>query len=151
MPRVDCGFVTSEQQSGADLLCMHGPTLWVDVGFDASHDRSSDSLPAPSRRNVPALVDTGALQSCIDAGLAQELQLPLVDRVQVSGVGGTHSLNAYLAQISVPSLKRTIFGTFAGVQLEAGGQVHRVLIGRTFLQHCMLVYDGSAGNVVIMS
>ena len=51
-----------------------------------------------------------------------------------------------------PTLYRlnfTIYGMFAGVHLVAGGQIHRALIGRTFLQHYTMVYEGRTGTVTI--
>jgi hypothetical protein len=56
-------------------------------------------------------------------------------------------VNVYLAQVHVPSLAFTIYGAFAGVDLAAGGQAHRVLIGRTFLQNLAMVYEGLTGSV----
>jgi hypothetical protein len=52
-----------------------------------------------------------------------------------------------LAQVHVPSLPYTIFGTFSAVDLAAGGQFHHALIGRTFLRHHKMVYDGKTGTV----
>jgi hypothetical protein len=93
------------------------------------------------------LVDTGAGESCIDNLLAGQLNLPIVDRRPISGVHGAHIVNMYLAQIHVPSLAFTIYGAFAGVDLAAGGQVHKALIGRTFLQNFTMVYEGLTGSV----
>ena len=53
----------------------------------------------------------------------------------------------YLAQIHIPSLARTIYGEFAGVDLRIGGQSIDALIGRTFLQHFRMVYEGTNGDV----
>lgn len=55
----------------------------------------------------------------------------------------------HLAQIYVPALQFTVYGSFAGVHLVAGGQIHQALIGRTFLQHVRMVYDGQSGKVTI--
>ncbi|MEI9964983.1 MAG: aspartyl protease family protein [Caulobacteraceae bacterium] len=96
-----------------------------------------------------ALVDTGASISCIDAGLAMDLQLPIIDQTSVAGVGGLHQFNMHLAQIRAPALKFTFFGEFAGVDLAAGGQGHTVLIGRDFLSHFHMTYDGPSGAVVL--
>jgi hypothetical protein len=38
---------------------------------------------------------------------------------------------------------------FAGVHLVTGGQIHWALIGRTFLQHYTMVYEGRTGTVTI--
>jgi hypothetical protein len=58
-------------------------------------------------------------------------------------------VNVYLAQIHIPSLAFTIYGGFAGVHLMAGGQTHRELLGRTFLQHYTMVDEGRSGIVTI--
>jgi len=100
-------------------------------------------------QNVPALIDTGAGESCIDEDLAQQLQLPLINQVQTSGVHGPGQLNVYLAYIAIPALNTTQAGAFVGAKLTAGGQIHQALIGRTFLKDALLVYDGRSGSVKI--
>lgn len=108
MPIADCGFPsalpipnTDPQQflSGRDALIRVGPTTAVEIGFipDLFHAdpnvvrQALDSARRQplSQQLVPALIDTGATESCIDEELAHQLQLPLVDRQQGSGVGGT--------------------------------------------------------------
>lgn len=98
---------------------------------------------------INALVDTGAMESCIDSLLAAQLGLPIVDRRKVSGVHGSQEVNVHLAQVHVPSLKVTIYGAFAGVHLAAGGQAHNALIGRTFLRNFTMVYEGRTGTVTL--
>src|SRR5665213_1884658 len=133
MPRADCGFVDGPGGPGAVLLMQHGPTLIVNIGFDPKYDPTNPSIPAPNIVGVYALVDTGASQSCIDVDLASKIGLPVVDKGHIAGSGGKHEVDIYLAQIHVTSLNQTIYGRFAGVNLTAGGQSHRALIGRTFL------------------
>jgi hypothetical protein len=98
---------------------------------------------------VTALVDTGAGESCIDSLLASQLNLPKIDKRKISGSAGEHEVDIYMAQIHVPTLGFTIYGAFAAVHLEAGGQRHKALIGRTFLRNCTMVYEGRTGNVTI--
>jgi predicted aspartyl protease len=152
MSETNCGFEDVKGgASGSDLLVSRGPTLLVDIGFDPAHDVNSStaSVPTAGLKGVEALVDTGATTSCIDTILASQLNLPIIDRQAISGAGGQHMANVYLAQIYIPSLNRTIVGTFAGVDLRAGGQPHSALIGRTFLRHCKMEYDGISGSVKI--
>src|SRR5713101_2684891 len=66
------------------------------------------SIPKPDR----LLVDTGAGESCIDSVLAAHLNLPVVDRRDISGVHGRQTVNMHLAQVVVPSLKFTLYGAF---------------------------------------
>jgi hypothetical protein len=149
MPETLCGFNDIPSgASGGEQLAAWGPTLIVDVGFDPNYKPEQPwVLPAPGITGIHALVDTGAGESCIDNLLAGQLNLPIVDRRPISGVHGAHMVNMYLAQIHVPTLTFTIYGAFAGVDLAAGGQIHKALIGRTFLQNFTMVYEGLTGNV----
>lgn len=150
MRLTSCGFNDSPNQAGSELLVHAGPTLSVDIGFEPTFKPDlSNGHPNLGINGVHALVDTGATQSCIDSQLAATLSLPIVDQAKISGVSGAQTVNMHLAQIHIPSLDITLFGQFAGVDLAAGGQSHSALIGRTFLRHFKMVYDGTTGEVVI--
>ena len=149
MPETLCGFNNIPGgASGQEQLVAWGPTLMVDIGFDPNFRLGPPfAVPMPGVTGIEALVDTGASESCIDNLLAGQLNLPIVDRRPISGVHGAHIVNMYMAQIHVPSLAFTIYGAFAGVDLAAGGQVHKALIGRTFLQNFTMLYEGLTGTV----
>ena len=150
MPLTDCGFRADANGTADAHLEKFGPTLQVNVGFDPKYDHAAPvGAPNLSSELVPALVDTGATISCIDDALATRLSLPTVDRMIMSGVGGEHEVNVYLAQIFVPTLRFTQYGRFSGAALSAGGQPHTVLIGRSFLRHFVMIYDGLRGQVTL--
>ena len=56
----------------------------------------------------------------------------------------------YLAHIYSPTIDYIQYGLFAGVELQDSGQLHQVLIGRTFLQAFVMIYDGMTGRVSLM-
>lgn len=151
MAEVLCGFNDGAGGvSGAELLATWGPTLLVDIGFDPSFQPGiTATTPTPGIRAVKALIDTGAADNCIDSLLASQLNLPIVDRRQAAGAHGALEVNMHLAQVTCPALGFTVWGAFAGVHLNAGGQWHQALIGRTFLRHFNLQYDGRTGTVKI--
>jgi predicted aspartyl protease len=151
MPSTTCGFGSNNGISGADYLVFHGPTLPVLIGLDPAHPPGSAVAPNLGANVLYALVDTGATTNCIDNGLAIQLNLPVVNQQEVAGVGGKMKVNVYLCQIYIPSLQFTDFGSFAGVNLIAGGQPHHALIGRTFLKNFQMTYDGRSGDVQIRS
>ena len=152
MLNTKCGFNSIPGRPGSDFLVAYGPTLLVDIGFDPSFNpQKLGTVPVPGIKQVDALVDSGASESCIDNLLASQLGLPIIDRRPISGSGGSHMTNIYLAQVHVPALNFTIYGAFAGVDLLAGGQVHKALIGRTFLRHFTMVYEGQTGTVTLSS
>jgi predicted aspartyl protease len=129
------------------MLVVQGPTLVVDIGFDPAFVPNTGATPNLGEKAVHALVDTGAGESFIDNDLAARLKLPVIDKQTISGSAGRHEVPMYLAQIHVPSIDITINGRFGGVNLAAGGQRHSALIGRSFLMHFKMHYDGLTGVV----
>jgi predicted aspartyl protease len=122
----------------ADELERSGPTIEAVVQAHTSQQATP--------RRYPALIDTGASETCIDAELAITLELPAVDRQPISTPSGQHDVQRHLALVEIPELGVHKLGIFPGVHLSAGGQQHRLLIGRDLLRQTRLVYDGPAGT-----
>ena len=134
-------------ETPADLLAKLGPTLRVDVGLRSLSPPGA--IPDLPRKNVLALVDTGAGVNAIDENLPQALGLPSHNESEVSGVTGWTRVNVYTARIYVPSLDRLIFGPLAGVKLQQGDHWRRLILGRPFLRPYIMTYDGVTGQVEI--
>ena len=149
MPTTEAGFSDGGGVIGKDALSWYGPTIYVQIGFDGLYLPNSPGHPNLPDQQFPALIDTGAALSCIDADLALQLGLPLIDKQHVSGVHGSQPVNVHLGQIFIPALNRTIYGDFFGVHLQSGGQPHFALIGRSFLQSYTMLYEGRTGKVTI--
>lgn len=143
LPTVECGSADFP----ADLV-RHGPTLQVRIGFDYFYE-PGDPVPTVPAFRRSALVDTGAQETSIDADLALALSLPVAGSQRVAGVHGSREVTTYHAQIYVPSLHWVIAGQFAGVQLASEGMPFHALIGRHFLRHARLTYDGPTGSVTL--
>ena len=94
-------------------------------------------------------MDTGAMESAIDAELAVSLNLPALGHSQIAGAGGLFEATVYLAQIYIPELDFTIDGPFDSANLATSGQPYYALIGRTFLMHFNMAYEGRTGSVII--
>ena len=147
----DCGFRDGSFLSGAERLVQCGPTLLVNIGLDPEYKYAeSGSAFNSDIMQVPALVDTGAIFSCIDDDLAQSLGLPLVDRRVFSMLNGVRECNAYLAHIVVPALSLFQHGILYGLTFDEIDRPYLAVIGRTFLRDMVLVYDGPTGSVRIM-
>ena len=149
MPTASAGPGGFEEVSPQQALTRFGPILGVRVGFDRAFEPSQSASPNLPEELLPALVDTGAFQSCIDSDLAGNLQLPIVDQQSVSGAGGEFKTNIFLAQMYIPDLRITLYGRFAEVHLNSGGQPYSALLGRTFLQHFTMTYEGQTGVVLV--
>ena len=146
MPLADAAFVDSDGRPDQTALLEFGPSLEVVVSPLVDPPR-----PPTEGHTTHALVDTGATQSCIDVQVAESLDLPVVDFVMIAGAAGASRHPLYAARIAIPALEIFEFGAFAGVDLGAGEQPHRVLLGRTFLQGTVMIYDGIRGQVTIAS
>ena len=147
MRRTQAGFKDGNGELAPDLLVRLGPTVYVDIGFKPL--AIVDGVPDLPLKRLKALIDTGAGDSCIDVGVAARAGLPVIDQRVCSGIGGATRVNMYLGRIYVPSLTQLLFQSFAGVELESGGQWHQALLGRTFLRPFVLSYRGLTGEVEI--
>lgn len=146
MPLADAAFVDSDGRPDQTALLEFGPSLEVVVSPLVDPPR-----PPTEGHTTHALVDTGATQSCIDVQVAESLALPVVDFVMIAGAAGASRHPLYAARVAIPALEIFEFGAFAGVDLGAGEQPHRVLLGRTFLQGTVMIYDGIRSQVTIAS
>jgi len=143
---VDCGYDGAPKPH--EFLVYYGPVLKVSLGFDPNWNPGLNAPPKLSLADIEALIDTGSEESCIDALLAAQLELPIIDRRVVCGIGSME-VNVHAGQVFVPALKYTIRGHFAAVPLKEHGHRQRVLLGRTFLRACRFVYDGKSGKVTV--
>ena len=144
MPEASCDF-----PGQPDMLARIGPTLPVLVGFDPQYDPLLNSLPNLPPEQVPALVDTGTMECCLDSELAEILGLPIVDRRSISGAHGRAPVNVHSAQLYIPALGIAVSGSFAAVHLAAGGQPYGAIIGRSVLRNLKMTYDGATGRVTL--
>jgi len=149
MPLFDATFLRPTGETDFASLLQYGPSIQVTVGHYVPQDTVA-SAPAPPETTW-ALIDTGAGESCIDSDLAKRLGLPIIDKMQISGANGTATHDVYLAHINIFGLEFSQYGRFAGVHLADGQQPHGVLLGRSFLQYVMLMYDGIRGQITISS
>jgi hypothetical protein len=149
MKTATCGYTNLGSITGQQRLAFLGPVIQVDIGFDAGYHAASKAPPTPNVKGINALVDTGASQCCIDATLAMQLQLPIINQTKVAGAHGAAMLNVHMAQLYVPALPHLIWGHFIGADLTGGGQPIRAILGRDFLRNFKMVYDGQTGLVTI--
>jgi len=147
MPLTEAGFKDSDGHPYIPTLLQVGPTIQVMVIPPPVTQVQPDVPQNPSLCH--ALIDTGAAESCIDVDLAISLGLPQIDVITISGAGGPQSHPVYMCAIVMPALGLTQYGRFAGVRLKAGGQSHQVLLGRTFLNGIIMIYDGIRGQVTL--
>jgi len=153
MRSAKCGYFNIPGGAPAhELLSVWGPQIYVDIGFDPHYTFTiGGSPPVAGKTHLPALVDTGAGESCIDSLLAAQLNLPIVDKRMQAGAHGAKMVDIHMAQVHIPALNYVIYGEFAAVDLRIGGQSIDALLGRTFLRNFRMVYDGTTGDVDLTS
>ena len=137
MPTATSGFPDEPARLEAE-----GPHLKVSLGLGPN-----GALVA--ERSLSALIDTGASHSVIDGELAEQMGLPQIGVGKFAGVSGQDEGFKYLATVAVPELNWVDQGVFLGVPLAEGQFDYRVLLGRNFLRHFALVYEGRNGVVIV--
>ena len=124
---------------------LSGPTASVHIGV------GRDLVESAQARQHLGLVDTGALDNCIDSDFAHAIGLNPSEYVTAAGVGGLFETEMYAAHVYIPALDHLVLGNFMGVRLLAGGLPYAILLGRTFLRHFSMTYDGGTGAVTLTS
>jgi predicted aspartyl protease len=105
-------------------------------------------LAVPSPVPGLALIDTGASSTCIDDGVAQQLQLSAIDVVNMTSASHASTpQNIYPVQIEVVGGIRIDVPRAVGANLVPQNLV--ALIGRDFLQQCTLFYNGPNGAITL--
>ncbi len=140
MATADFGFPNQPER-----LVLTGPTTPVGIGV------GRDFVESAGARQHLALVDTGALDNCIDLDFANAVGLNPSEYVTGAGVGGLYETEMYAAHVYIPALDYVVVGNFLGARLLAGGLPHAILLGRTFLRHFSMTYNGETGAVTLTS
>jgi predicted aspartyl protease len=132
-------------------LLQNGPCVQVVIGLGQSLAeqlvKQGQAVPEPAAGI--ALVDTGASTTCIDDALAQRLRLPAIDVVHMTSAShaGTEA-NVYPIQMEIVGSPIIVNVPRAiGANLAPQGIV--ALIGRDYLQHCTLFYNGITGEITL--
>ena len=110
-----------------------------------------DEGERPLEAVTHALIDTGAEESCIDERLARSLRMPVVDTIAIFWAGESPEHNVHAANIVVPHLELAVQGRFVGIDFIPGDIPQEVILGRTFLEGVVMIYDGIKGEVTISS
>jgi predicted aspartyl protease len=134
----------------AAALLGQGPVVPVvlSVAQTIADQLLQQGLPVPAPVSGSALIDTGASSTCIDDATAQTLQLPAIDVVTMTSAShASTQQNIYPVLIEVAGGIRIDVPRAMGANLAPQSLV--ALIGRDFLQHCTLFYNGPTGHITL--
>ncbi len=132
-------------------LSIRGPVLQVTLGLEESVAAQIVQQNKPIPQPIPglALVDTGASVTCIDNKIAEQLGLPVVDKVKMASAShDATEQNVYPVLIDFTGFKiRVNAQRVMGASL--GNQGLAVLVGRDLLQNFTLFYNGITGEITM--
>ncbi len=158
MPNIHIQSAENQQTPGGDTiqvpspgtLILRGPCLQVTVTLSApmATQIASQGGTVPAPVSGLAMIDTGAMMTCIDDEAALQLGLPVIDVIAIASASHAETMQrVYPAHIE----------GFGGISIEAPRAVGAALasqglialIGRDILQHCCLYYNGPAGQFTL--
>jgi len=128
-------------------LALHGAQLTIEIGVPDSviEYYKSRGQKAPERIRATALIDSGASISGVKPSIAQRAGLIQTRSVGVSGVIGMELRPVYTASVILPDYDIHLDAMdLAGVELEQQGV--DVLLGRDFMKHVTLIWEGRFGS-----
>lgn len=132
-------------------LAKRGPVIQANASLSGSFEAQLQERGEQSPDPVSgfALIDTGASGTCIDEAVAQQLNLPAIDVVQIASASENSSRqNVYPVGFELAGLSVGIDAHRAvGAPLQSQGII--ALIGRDVLQNCTLHYNGPSGQITI--
>ena len=98
-------------------------------------------------RKARALIDTGASMDGIDLALAKMLKLRSFNTGEVHTASDTIIAPIFQVHLQIPQFRISGNIEMYGLKLSKVGLSYNVLLGRTFLRHFVMNYDGPNGRV----
>jgi len=133
------------------VLRTRGPAVEIAVAVSSELEQSLSDANQPVRAAITglALIDTGAVATCVDETVAQQLGVAPIDVVRISSASHAQ------ADKSVYPVRLRLLGTTIevaasraiGVPLQPQGFI--ALLGRDFLERFVLIYNGPAGEMTL--
>ena len=134
-------------------LIQIGPRLnaRISLGNPFAAELAKRQEPIPPPVSGHALIDTGAIATCIDADTAKSLNLPVIDVVKMASASHPATdANVYPVRLEIIGSPKPIEFNVAraiGAPLKVQGLI--ALVGRDVLAHCTLIYQGGIGSVTL--
>jgi predicted aspartyl protease len=129
-------------------LLQRGPCVQVSITLadQIASELVKRQEPVPAPVSGMALIDTGAISTCIDEETAKQMQLPIINVVNMASASHPSTkANQYPVKFQIVGIPMFFNSTATGAPLKVQGLI--ALIGRDLLQHCTMIYNGSLGQI----
>ncbi len=137
--------ILGQPRSGAGMgFTCQPPLTPVHVFASSSWRDDDDSPPLHNGKSYLALIDTGTDSTAVDQAVAHDIDAILEGNGVAHGMGGSVAgIKRARIQILFPSINLTFCSPDAAVlDFRASGQPFDLILGRSFLRHCLLSVDG---------
>lgn len=131
-------------------LTQTGPMVQVQIEVSTALSKRllAEHAPVSQPETGNALVDTGATFSAIDVSIAKRLNLEPIGTATTGTAAGKQTVAVFALKISIPGARIAVEdGHVLGVDLDGTGVI--ALLGRSFLQNVIFIYDGPSGEFTI--
>ena len=127
-----------------------GPIVPVELMVSDAHQEvlKQQQKPIPAPMKGFALIDTGALSTCLDISTAEIIGLPVCGTTEITSASHTVEVPIFVGKLVLPDFININVQRGAGVNLKGFGTDLDLiaLIGRDILEGAILVYNGPAGS-----
>ena len=133
-----------------------GPIVPVELMVSDAHQEvlKQQQNPIPDPMKGFALIDTGALSTCLDISTAEIIGLPVCGTTEITSASHTVEVPIFVGKLVLPDFININVQRGAGVNLKGLGKYKEfgtdldliALIGRDILEIAILVYNGPGGS-----
>ncbi len=108
--------------------------------------------------DVPALIDTGASVTSIDADILRQLGYPPIGITKLSTPSDSVETAVYMVRLIIPSriapgfppaMPRIVIDNIRAVAVQLGNQPYKELLGRDVLSKMVLIYNGPQALITL--
>jgi len=127
---------------------LSGPRVQVIVGLGRQFVESllARGEPVPEPIVGDALIDTGAVRTCVDDQVARQLRLPVLGRANLSTASHA-SIQTNMHPVKIEFVGSGLSSNILQAPAcSLASQKLAILIGRDVLQQFLLVYNGPLGQ-----
>jgi len=161
MPVINISYYSRERpQFDPRALIVAGPRINVDILPPTVVEKwaKTRNVQVNVAERVPALLDSGASVTGVDADVLRKLHYPPIGVANLSTPSGTTTTSIYMVRLVIPSradpgfppnVPRIVIDNVRVIAVKLSNQPYKVLLGRDVLSKMVLIYNGPQALITL--